>query len=228
MKALVRPISMTLMLGLLLAVTGLVGPQPKTALATVSTPVIVTNTPNVNVANTPTVNAQQAGPWNVGINGIPTVNVANFPPPLPPTLTTVVNMDDPGRIPYQSTVNMSGKCPPGSNSCFWEFGSVPAGHRVVIQHLSGVVGFGTKPTAVWVLLNNGSGLPVSTFLAPFAIFSAFDQAVRAYFDPGQLIEVQVNLDLGSYPDPADSISEIVTATGYELNCSIATCAAIAP
>jgi hypothetical protein len=33
----------------------------------------------VQVVNTPTVNAQQAGTWNVGITGTPSVAVANFP-----------------------------------------------------------------------------------------------------------------------------------------------------
>ena len=38
--------------------------------------VIVSNTPSVTLANSPTVSSQQAGAWNVGINGTPTVGLS--------------------------------------------------------------------------------------------------------------------------------------------------------
>ena len=139
----------------------------------------------------------------------------------------VSNIDNPGRIPYQSIANMTGKCPLGGNTCFWEFGNPPAGHRIVIQHVSGLIGFGTAPSEVEVLLNNGSGFPLSAFFAPFKTFSAFDQPVQAYFDPAEIIEVQIGLVGGAFPDPADSISEVVTLTGYELDCNAAPCPTIA-
>ena len=88
MKQFGKLMLLTLGFGLLAALTGLVGPQPKRtnaagaalAVAVTNTPgVNVANTPNVNVANTPAVNANQAGNWNVGINGTPNVNIANTP-----------------------------------------------------------------------------------------------------------------------------------------------------
>jgi hypothetical protein len=141
-----------------------------------------------------------------------------------PALTSTI--DDPGRIPYQSSVNMSGKCPPGGSTCFWEFGSPPAGHRIVIQHISGTVSFNGTPISIPVNLNNGSGL-LASFLAPFANFSSFSQPVQAYFDPANIIEVQIFLIEGTYPNPPDSFTEVITLTGYELDCTAAPCAAIA-
>ena len=141
-----------------------------------------------------------------------------------PVLTS--RIDDPGRIPYLSIVNQTGKCPVGGNTCFWEFGGVPSAHRIVIQHVSGVIGFSTAPTSLVVSLNNGSGFPVSSFFAPFTTFSAFDQQVEGYFDPGQIVEVRASMVGGTFPNPADSISEVVTLSGYELDCTVAPCAPI--
>jgi hypothetical protein len=142
----------------------------------------------------------------------------------------VSNIDNPGRIPYQSIVDQTGRCNPGGNACFWEFGNPPAGHRIVIQHVSGTVGFSATPIGVSVLLNNGSGLALSTFFAPILNslrFTTFDQPVQAYFDPSNIIEVQVGILGATFPNPADSFSEVITLTGYELDCSAAPCPAIA-
>jgi hypothetical protein len=57
---------------------GEAGPtKPVIVVNPASQPVPVTGTINgsVNITNTPTVNAQQTGPWNVGIVGIPTVKL---------------------------------------------------------------------------------------------------------------------------------------------------------
>jgi hypothetical protein len=196
----------------------------------------VVNTPNVNVANTPSVNVatMPAVTGSVAVTNTPTVNVANTPSvnvsntsaqPVPS-----VRIDEPGRIPYQSQVDKSGSCT-GAGLCFFEFGSAPAGHRVVIQHVSGIVSFGGTTNAVWVQLNNGSGAPVSTFFtpqAPAVSFSAFDQTVQAYFDPaafGGVIEVAVSLIGGTFPGSGSA--EIITLSGYELDCNLAPCAPVA-
>jgi hypothetical protein len=124
----------------------------------------------------------------------------------------------------------NGSCS-GNGTCFFEFGSVPAGHRVVIQHVSGVISFSTTASAIWVQLNNGSASPVSTFFTPMApslTFSAFDQPVLAYFDPAQfggIIEVQVGILNGTFPGGGPV--EVITLSGYELDCNAAPCAAIA-
>lgn len=197
----------------------------------------VVNTPNVNVTNTPSVNVatMPAVTGSVAVTNTPTVNVGNTPSvnvantgaqPVPS-----VRIDEPGRIPYQSQVNKSDGSCTGATVCFFEFGFVPAGHRVVIQHISGIVNFSGGNFATVVSLNNGSSLPLSTFLAAQAnaiTFNAFDQTAQAYFDPavfGGLIEVQVDLFGGTFP--ASPHAEFITLSGYELDCSVAACAPIA-
>jgi hypothetical protein len=72
------------------------------------------------------VAATQSGPWSVGISGTPNVNVTGTPnvdvvnPATAPAL--FLNVNDPGRIPYQSQQ----LCPAGSGSaCQANFPIVP-------------------------------------------------------------------------------------------------------
>ncbi len=148
---------------------------------------------------------------------------------LPATASgQTVSIDEPGRIPYQSQLSKGSCSEPGA--CYFRFPDVPAGHRVVVQHLSGLISFSTAPNAVWVLLNNGSGRPVSMFFAPLApstSFTAFDQTVLAYFDPdehGGIIEVQVNLSGGTLSSDG---AKLITLSGYLVDCNAAPCAPIA-
>lgn len=79
----------------------------------------------VEVVNTPTVNAQQSGSWNVGITGMPNVNVANTEPLQVEAVHEQVfqakaHLDIPiGGDPVQSTAF-----------------AVPAGKRAVIEFVS--------------------------------------------------------------------------------------------
>jgi hypothetical protein len=207
--------------------------------------VTVVNTPNVNVTNTPNVSVTSLPPvtGSVAVSNTPTVNVGNTASvnvANTPNVTISNNtaqpvvsssIDNPGRIAYQAQAsNSSGSCS-GAGTCFFEFGQVPAGHRVVVQHVSGLVSFFTTPNSVWVQVNNGSGAPVSTFFAPMApstSFSAFDQTVQAYFDPaehGGVIEVQVALMGGTFSGAVSP--NLINLSGYELDCSAAPCAPIA-
>ena len=211
----------------------------------VNTPnVKVVNTPSVNIANTPTVNVGNSPTVTVGntptvtvgntptvtVGNTPTVNVGNTPSVTVSNTSAqpifVNSISDPGRTAFQSIVNNTGKCSGGT--CFWEFGSPTPGHRIVIEHVSALVGFNGNAGAVSVLLNNGSGLPVTTFfgaLNPPALFTSFDHPVLAYFDSPQIIEVQVDLIGATFP--SGNISEIVSLSGYELDCNAAPCAPIA-
>jgi len=245
MKAFARLMVITLGLALVVFVSGLAGPQPRSASAKEdhdeAKNVVVTNTPNVKVVNTPTVNAQQSGVWNVGItsplqlapgtsvgiNGIPTVNVASLPPIPPPALTTVVNIDDPGRVPYQFTANNVGKC--SGSSCTFSFSTVPSGHRRVIQHIGGIINFSSAPSQIWVLIQTGGGGPLSGFFAPIptgAEFTSFQQSALVYLDQSQSISIEVFL-FGGSTFAGDSTEQFITLSGYELDCSMAPCAAIA-
>jgi hypothetical protein len=92
-----------------------------------------------------------------------------------PALTS--SIDDPGRIPYQSTVFQT--CT-GAN-CTFTFGALPTGHRLVIQHVSGILGFSGSGTQISVILRAGGPDAVS-FLASYfgpRTEAEFDQSVSS-------------------------------------------------
>jgi hypothetical protein len=166
-----------------------------------------------------TVAATQSGAWNVGISGTPHVNVTN--PATAPVL--FLNVNDPGRIPYQTFVTAS-----GNNVAF---PAIPAGHRLVIQNASiqaAIAGSNTSTSALAELTIAGIVSRVGDFvmtaqLYPDVALATVNQPFTAYFDAGQQPVVGVIL-FGS----GTAGSVIATLTGYMLDCTIAPCAAIAP
>jgi len=145
-----------------------------------------------------------------------------------PVPTSSVNVTDPGRIAYQATVNNGGGCV--GSSCPFLFPAVASGHRVVVQHIAGVLDFNTVPTNISVLVVNGAGAFITQFFAPIPTgfgFSAFDQPVLFYIDSLQQAEVGVSLTGNGATFLGDGASQIVTLTGYELDCTVAACAPIA-
>jgi hypothetical protein len=64
----------------------------------------------------------------------PTSNVIVVNPAKEPALTRSV--DDPGRIAYQSSTT----CVLDSDACSFDFPAVPKNHRLVVQHVSAVIG----------------------------------------------------------------------------------------
>jgi hypothetical protein len=136
----------------------------------------------------------------------------------------VSNMNDPGRIPYES--EQSGTpalCNVGS--CKIVFPAVPANHRLVIDHITGVVGSGA-PANSPLLVNGGCnfGCTGSNFFivqsapSPFSDF-VFDVPVHLYYDatvaPVMFLSSNANL-----------ANATMTLSGYVLDCSSAPCAAI--
>ncbi len=135
------------------------------------------------------------------------------------------NIDEPGRIPYQSTVSKVGQCTSG-NECFFEFGFVPQGHRLVVKRISGTNVFNGVPTQVNVSANNGSGLPIASFPGSnTSVTSIYDHLTDLYYDAGQIIEVQVSAFPVSFF--GSNAAQVVTLSGYELNCVTTACSAIA-
>jgi hypothetical protein len=135
-----------------------------------------------------------------------------------PALTS--RIDDPGRIPYQSTVNQT--CT-GAN-CTFTFGAVPTGHRLVIQHVSGILGFSGSGTQISVILRAGGNDAVS-FLASYfgpRTEAEFDQSVQFYVEATQAPVVNVFTPAANF-----AFLQTLTLIGYELNCTAAPCAAIA-
>jgi hypothetical protein len=169
-----------------------------------------------------TVAATQSGAWNVGITGTPNVKVTN--PATAPVL--FVNVNDPGRIPYQSVAANS--CSATPSSCQIALTSVPNGHRLVIQHVSvfALADLASTTAAVQVPLQNGFPLisfPATVIPDPRIAGTGdviVDQSVHAYFDAGQQPAVFVRVSSGGMGTVEVSI------TGYLLDCTIAPCAAI--
>ena len=170
-----------------------------------------------------------------------TAALAQPGPPTPPTITVtgsvnVVNpatspartssVDDPGRIAYQVLQSKSG-C---SNLCQIQFPDVPSGKRLVIQHVSGSLGFNGPPKSAVVNLakdavaNSG----VAAFFTSVAagagtnnFFSVFDQPVLFYIEAGKPTVLASG-------DESTISNMQVTLTGYLLDCAVNICAPIAP
>ena len=198
-------------------------------------PVPVTGNVNATVSGTPTVNLGSTATVTVGntptvsVGNTPTVNVASMPTVTitPPAVTIVSNMDDPGRIPYQSTSTPQ-SCPAGGVGLCWPFPAVPAGHRLVIQHISGVLQYPSVPNPLVVFVLDANYRAINAFtpsVIPPGTTPAlinFDQQVLMYVDASQTYSVEVWANgvatVGSVP---------VIVTGYLLDCTSAPCAAIA-
>ena len=136
-----------------------------------------------------------------------------------PAITS--HIDDPGRIPYQSS--QTANCE-GMTQCFFQFPAVPANHRLVVQRVTGyyTMSAGSAPASLG--LRSAGGGFVTNFLTPIDAshnLNLFDIAVLLYFDAGQQPETIAEVT-GTYNGSANS-----TLMGYMIDCSAAPCSAIA-
>jgi hypothetical protein len=132
------------------------------------------------------------------------------------------SIDDPGRIAYQSTA-VNTTCG-GTSNCVLQFASPPAGHRVVVQRMSGFFAATSHPAYFSVALGTSDSPFLAQFLTPVSAnldLSSFNEPVQAYFDSGKSIQVVVGTDVQF------SRQNIVTLSGYEVDCGAAPCSAIA-
>jgi hypothetical protein len=127
-------------------------------------------------------------------------------------------IDDPGRIPYISFVDIT--CP--GAFCTFTFPAIPAGHRLVIQHVSGALSF-NAPTGgtIFPFVSSANNASIQ-FSAPTAgNVAAFDQPVLYYVDAGQSAKVSISAPFNP------SASQFLSMVGYELDCNAGPCVAIA-
>jgi hypothetical protein len=160
------------------------------------------NTPSVTVAGT--VAATQSGLWSVGI-------VAG-------TTVLIKNLDEPGRVPYQESKNVSGD-PTGVSQV--TFSAVPANTRLVIREISvdflvkagGAVGAGSLGSAAFFPPPQSLYFPLTfqgpTYLTGFDEWVA-NQQVTFYVNAGQQPLALLTVD----PPHAAVIGENMTLTGY--------------
>lgn len=143
-----------------------------------------------------------------------------------PAITS--NMDDPGRIPYQATVDGNSGSNCTATVCQFNFAPVPAGHRLVILHVSAFIQANPNSTPMRVGVGAHSSFS-STFLVTVQDTLSglneiqFDQPVLVYVDAGQTPVVVVNSNIVTFL--ADT-GQVVTLTGYLLDCNAAPCSAI--
>ena len=148
----------------------------------------------------------------------PTVQVDVVNPATNPALTR--NVDDPGRIAFQSRA----VCLLDSTACSFDFPAVPKNHRLVVQHVSGFLAFAAGGgSGVQVTLNGGANGAFSAFIAPppFLGESLFDQPVLQYIDAGSVPVLVAIADA-----MLDSNSS-ATISRYLLDCATTPCEAIA-
>jgi hypothetical protein len=131
------------------------------------------------------------------------------------------------RAPYSSSVNQV--CAPGLGTCQFLF-SGHAGHRIVIQNVSGEIavapGTTNLPNIFFGTGNNGIGGNFWGFppgpIVPSGLGSIlvnnFNQSVLAYIDQGGSAQVSVYTN--------HTGNSIVTLTGYIQDCSVVPCPAL--
>jgi len=192
-------------------------PVPVTVTNTLANPVPVTGSTTVS------------GTVNAVIQGTPEVTVGN--PIGAPALTSSV--DDPGRVPYQSTqarITPTNFCADTDKTvCFMQFPAVPAGHRLVVQNISGSMTLSAAAKSIRFTV--GFSVPATgpratvSFLPPSAVDgqSMFTQPVLLFFDAGQIPVASIFVNGASFDDTQHS----VTLTGYMLDCTVNLCAPIA-
>jgi len=173
------------------------------------------------------LSAQQSGTWNVGVTSLPAVNLATSTlvkvANTPATPVFFIDMNEPGRVPYQvtslCTVLTQGLC----QAKF----TVPTSSRLVVQHVTGrAVLLQSMPATVEIALA-GNPTMQSSFLVPSVLDgtgnfrSDFDQAVMGFVDGGSsgfqlTVEVNSNVNLTTSPG--------ITVTGYLVDCVASQCA----
>jgi hypothetical protein len=192
----------------------------KDAQAQGPTPVTVVNTGS----NPVPTRAAQVGPWRVGAlqTGAWSVNVENpvnsrsNPVPL-----IVRNVDEPGRIPYQSFASLNSCL---AISCTFTFNNPGTGHRLVVQHISGSWNNTTPGATLVVVTSADSGAARSAFdkTADSSITEFFfDQPVLFYVDPGRSFSVLLSVTSGN------SLGGGIFVSGYLVDCGASPCAPIA-
>ena len=126
--------------------------------------------------------------------------------------TQVREVDDPGRIPYQSSQTIS------AGQRAFVFSAVPVGHRLVIQHVSAHVNLQSAVTDQAEISVSASDSGSSNFLSQFSgKLVEFDQPVQLYVDAGDVPEVVVLVDAGL----TVVANAFGTMSGYLLDCTVA-------
>jgi hypothetical protein len=150
------------------------------------------------------------------------VNTSSNPVP-------VSSIDGPGRVPFIESGSFECNLLAYCLSAFTT--PVPAGHRVVITYMSGSMNFVSTPTYAAVALNttlNSTIIGPVEFnvpvINPAGVLTIFGAPVTYYFDAGQIPSVDAFSYNGIF---RNGLGLQVTLVGYELDCTVAPCPAVA-
>jgi hypothetical protein len=172
-------------------------------------PLPVPVTGSITVAGT--MAATQSGSWNVGITG------------------PIVNVDSPGRHPYQATFENS-----SGGTLLFQSPVVPPNHRLVLQQISAYTllnnQFNPAPNDLTIGIQHADGPHVGD---PFFVFpvtplpddppvSTLVAPLTAYVDAGKAIRILIS------HVPAGNFTASGTLSGYMVDCSVAACDALIP
>jgi len=160
-----------------------------------------------------TVSATQSGPWNVGITGIPTVNLATGAS-VGITGTPTVNIAsglnvgitgnseanplwvDRSDNPARHAFRLAGSFGPSSVFASTQVGTVPGGQRYVIEHYSVVCQVDTGGALADVAVTVGAGNFVRDDAAPHSLGTggtstgwAGNGTIRLYAEAGESISI---------------------------------------
>jgi len=149
---------------------------------------------NVGITGTPTVSATQSGIWNVGLADGAAINVGNTASNPVPVLEA------------REPVLLTEHAPLGADCPATFFYVVPAGKRLVVEHVSGRMNIPADATPTIDFIWNGSkdstgtfvgapsGFVVPQVVGPLGVLGdhnlvAFNHPTRAYADAGKFVGV---------------------------------------
>ncbi len=246
MSRLARALLLTLGLGVVAALVGQFNAGTTRAVAIEG--VNILNSASNPVPVTGTVTATQSGPWKVGIDGTPTVNVATAPPVnvnFPGTIgingtvpvqnapgllgfTPLVQQDfeNPARTAFQASCNTNSMV----STC--TLPTVPTTKTLVIETVSAAVdiparsdGSSSGPLLVAWLTTTAGGVSAKHYFAPVltgsdgASFSyVVNTTVRIYAEPGSSIGTAVGIASSFTPQVSWTISGHFVCTNYQQIC----------
>jgi hypothetical protein len=167
-----------------------------------------------------------SAPIQTALADKPSTPVTVVNPAATPALSS--DVDNPGRTPYQVVKGPEEGCGRFVN-CTYDFPVVPAGHRLIIQHVSGSL-FTTPSTLDNVMVTlSFRPIPTTTGLASIWFFAPvkgghaiFDQPVLFYVESGSSAQVEVSTNF----DGITADFGGVTLIGYMIDCANISCAPI--
>jgi hypothetical protein len=182
-----------------------------------------TGTQNVNVVNTPNVNVTTLPP--VTLSGTPTVKAT-----LTNALVNSLDLERVNRIPYESTQQPQPGCPAtnGPAQCVFNFTPPPAGWRLVVENVSGIVTLAPGTTVPPVgFLTDQDGINFTNWGFTGKVgqangsgpLASFNEPIHAVIDSG---DVQSPI-VGVVANWFSGVGQYMTLSGYLENCALSNC-----